>query len=111
VVEVEKVQVATGKPVVAFAGEFDMATAGAMHSALEPWTRAGGPVTVDLSEVTFMDCTGIHALLKVADVLGDRGCIIVHGAHGSAKKVLDITGIDAEPNIHVIGCTMLAPVA
>jgi anti-sigma B factor antagonist len=111
VVEVEKVQVKTGSPVISFAGELDMATAGAMHSALEPWTRAGGPVTVDLSEVSFMDCTGIHALLKAASALGDRGCIIVHGAHGSAKRVLDITGIDAEPNIHVIGCTVLAPAA
>jgi anti-sigma B factor antagonist len=109
--EVENVQVATGNPVIAFAGELDMATAGAMHTALEPWTRAGGPITVDLSEVTFMDSTGIHALLKAASALGDRGCIIVHGAHGSVKKVLDITGIDAGSNIHVIGCTVLAAAA
>jgi anti-anti-sigma factor len=66
VVEVEKVHVTTGNPVIAFAGELDMATAHAMHTAFEPWIRAGGPVVVDLSEVTFMDSTGIHALLKAA---------------------------------------------
>lgn len=104
----EKVHVTTGNPVVAFAGELDMATAGAMHTALDPWTRVGGPITVDLSKVTFMDSTGIQALLKAAKALGDRGCIIIHGAHGSVKKVLDLTGIDAGPNIHVIGCTVLA---
>jgi anti-sigma B factor antagonist len=108
---VEKVQVKAGNPVISFAGELDVATAEAMHSALEPWIRAGGPITVDLSEVTFMDSTGIHALLKAAKALGDRGCIIVHGAHGAVKKVLDITGIDAGPNIHVIGCTVLVPAA
>jgi anti-anti-sigma factor len=108
---VEKVQVRTGNPVISFAGEIDMATADAMHKALEPWTRAGGPVTVDLSEVTFMDSSGIHALLKAASALCDRGCIIIHGAHGAVKKVLDLVGLEAGPNIHVIGCTVLAPAA
>ena len=109
--EVEKVEITTGNPVIAFAGELDMASAGAMDSALEPWTRAVGPVIVDLSKVTFMDSTGIGALLKAASALGDRGCIIVHGSHGSVKKVLDLTGIGAATNIHIIGCTVLVAAA
>lgn len=103
----ENVQVTTGNPVIAFAGELDMATAGGMHAALDPWIRAGGPVTVDLSEVTFMDSSGIHVLLQAASALGDRGCIIVHGAHGPLVKVIDLTDLDAAPNIHIIGCTVL----
>lgn len=107
----EEVQVATGNPVIAFAGELDMATAGAMHTAFEPWTRAGGPVIVDLSAVTFMDSSGSHALLEAAGALGDRGCIIVHGAHGSVEKVIDLTRLDAAPNIHIIRCTVLVAAA
>ena len=84
-----------------------MATAQAMHAALKAWTRAGGPVNVDLSAVTFMDRTGIRALLKAAKALGDRGRIIIHGVHGPVKKVVDITGLAAKPNIHVIDAQCL----
>lgn len=104
----QQVDVRTGNPVVAFSGEIDMAVAEWMDAALQPWTRAGGPVTIDLSEVTFIDSTAIHVLLRAAATLGERGCIIVHGAHGAVKKVLELTGLDSEPSIHVIPCPVLA---
>jgi anti-anti-sigma factor len=105
--EVQAVSVSAGNPVIAFSGEIDMATAEAMGSALEPWVQAGGPVTIDLSAVTFIDSSCVHVLIRAAQALGERGCIIVHGAHGAVKKVIDLTGIEAGTNIHIIGCTVL----
>ena len=103
--------VSTGNPVISLAGEIDLATAGAMASALGPWLRAGGPLTLDLSEVTFMDSTGLHALVRAAATLGGRGCIIVHGAHGSVETLLDLTNVErAAENLHFIECEVLAPV-
>ena len=101
------VDVTTGNPLIAFAGEIDMATSDRFASALQPWVEAGGPVTVDLSGVSFMDSTGISALVRVAKALGDRGCIVIHGAHGSVQKVFEITGLDSVPNIHIIPCMVL----
>lgn len=101
------VDVRTGNPVIAFSGEIDLAVAEAVSSALQPWVDAGGPVTVDLSEVTFMDSTGIHALLQAARGLGDRGCIIIHGAHDGIQKVFELTMLDSIPNVHIIPCMVL----
>lgn len=55
-----------------------------------------------------MDSSGIHALCEAARTLGDRGCIIVHGAQGSVARVLEMTQIGLRPNIHLIDCDVLA---
>jgi len=105
------VGVTTGNPVIGFSGEIDLATAEGFAKALQPLIEAGGPVTVDLSKVTFMDSTGVHALIRSATALGDRGCIIVHGAHDGIQKVFELTMLDSVSNIHVIPCTVLVEAA
>ena len=105
-----KVEVSTGNPVVTLSGEIDLATAAAVASALEPWARLGGPVIVDVSEVTFMDSTGLHALIKVAKALGERGCIIIHGAHRAVWTLLQLSRLDERvENMHFIECSVLEP--
>jgi anti-sigma B factor antagonist len=101
------VGVETGNPVIAFSGEIDLASAEGFLTALRPWVETGGPVTVDLSKVTFMDSTGIHAVIEAAEALGDRGCIIIHGAHDGIQKVFELTMLDSVPNVHIIPCTVL----
>ena len=101
------VDVTTGNPVIAFSGEIDLATADGFLSALMPYVEKGGPVPVDLSKVTFMDSTGMHAVFEAAQALGDRGCIIIHGAHDAIQKVFELTGLDAVTNIHIIPCRVL----
>jgi anti-anti-sigma factor len=103
--------VKAGNPAIRLSGEIDMSNAGCLSTALRPWVEAGGPVTLDLSAVSFLDSSGIHSLFSAAAALGDRGCIILHGVGGSVAKVLGITGADSVPNIHVIGCDMLRAAA
>ena len=68
------------EPSVLFlSGELDMATAEQFSSALAPAVTEGGPITVDISGLTFMDSTGVHALISAAATLKDRGCIVIHG--------------------------------
>jgi anti-sigma B factor antagonist len=98
--------------VVALSGQIDMATADAMGAALEPWLRAGGPLTLDLSGVTFMDSTGLHVVVKAAQSLTGRGCVIIHGAHGPVWNLLQLTKLEhALENMHFIECTVLVAAA
>jgi anti-anti-sigma factor len=108
---VSHVEVSTGNPVVTLAGEIDLATAGLVDSALEPWVHLGGPVIVDVSQVTFMDSTGLHTLINAAKALGDRGCIIIHGAHSAVWAVLQLSQLEGRvENLHFIECSVLEPV-
>jgi anti-anti-sigma factor len=106
--KVASVSVSTGNPVVFLSGEIDMATAQGLRSSVEPWVRAGGPVILDFSAVSFMDSTGVRALIEAANALGERGCIIIHGAHGATSMVLRMTKVDeAMENVHFIECEVL----
>jgi anti-anti-sigma factor len=105
---VQALQVRPGNQTLTLSGEIDIATAEDVRAMLEPHIARGGPVTVDLSEVTFMDGAGVHVLVDAAEALGDKGCIVVHGAHGSAAKVLDITRPRWDSgNMHFIECEVL----
>ena len=107
-----KIEVRIRNPVIALSGEIDMSTTDTMVAALEPSVWAGGPLTLDVSEVTFMDSTALHALVTASRALGERGCIIVHGAHGAVWTLLQMTKVDeALENMHFIPCRVLDPAA
>ena len=80
---------------VTIAGELDLATVPRVRAALaeEPVAGARG-VVVDLSGVTFMDSTGISALLDLErDVGGRGGRLAIACPEGPARLLLDVTGV------------------
>src|SRR5215218_5027877 len=86
---------------ILLAGELDMSSAPALDRVLGPAVERGGTVLVDLSELTFMDSTGINAFLKAARSLNGRGCLILHGEQERVRRVLDLVRLDgAIPNLH-----------
>lgn len=51
-------------------------------------------VVVDLSQVTFLDSTGIRALIDAEQALTRRGGhLVVCGAHGVVRRCLEVTGV------------------
>src|SRR3954470_11452409 len=50
--------------VVALTGELDLAGAGALAEALREGREAGGPLTIDLTELEFIDSSGLGALVR-----------------------------------------------
>lgn len=64
-----------GAFVIAAAGELDMATATALPDAARriDGAQPGAPVLIDLSEVEFMDSSGLRGLLDARAVIGAAG--------------------------------------
>jgi anti-anti-sigma factor len=86
---------------IGLAGELDLSTAPELDRVLETAVEHGGPVLVDLSELTFMDSTGINAFLKAARSLSGRGCLILHGEQDRVGRLLDLVRVDGSiPNLH-----------
>lgn len=55
-------------------GELDLATAGQLERAVSVCVAAGSPdVAVDLAGVSFMDCSGIHALAAAQRIVTAGG--------------------------------------
>jgi anti-sigma B factor antagonist len=77
-------------------GDVDLSTSGEVERAVcELLERGFGCVVIDLREVTFMDCSGDHALLNAgrrARGLGARMTVLP--GDGPARRLLALTGVD-----------------
>jgi anti-anti-sigma factor len=76
-----------------FTGEVDLDCAPAFANALAPLTGRDGTIGLDLTELTFMDASGINALCQAARHVGDRGRIVVFRPTTRVRRVLEITGV------------------
>jgi anti-sigma B factor antagonist len=76
---------------VALRGELDLATA----DGLSGWLIeiSGSTVVIDLSELAFMDSSGIAALIQTKNELGD--CLVLTRPRANVRRVFDITGLGA----------------
>ena len=81
--------------VVAVAGDIDLATAPRMVEAVDAELGRGHDVQLDLSGVTFLDSTGIHALARlVSEGASAAGAFSVRRELlPQVEKVLQVSGI------------------
>lgn len=86
-----------GTPVIALAGQLDLATApdaehafATLAGAEEPAHRETNDVVVDVSDLTFMDSTGLTVLLRAAS----RGYAVrLRRPTRSIRRLLAVTGL------------------
>ncbi len=76
-------------------GELDMASSDQLSTALEPALSAHARlVIVDLSDVTFLDSSGLRAIVRASNALQDAGGrLVVEGVSGAVARVLEVTGL------------------
>ena len=77
-------------------GALSLATAAQLSAALDEAIRTTeGPFVVDLSNVGFLDSSGINCLMRARALLGrdDRTLALICPA-GSSRRALDLVGID-----------------
>ena len=98
------VQAIPASPALVLAGELDIAGADMVREAMASALERGGTVIVDLTNLHFMDSSGVKVLLDAAKQLDGRGCLLLHGVHDPVARLLELIHISAIGNIHVIGC-------
>jgi anti-anti-sigma factor len=91
-----------GAVVVRLSGEVDVAASGAVRARVDG--AAGGPLVVELSEVTFVDSSGLRELLRArmeCERLGGR--LVLACVPPVLARLLDLTGTTsmfaAEPTL------------
>jgi anti-anti-sigma factor len=74
------------------AGELDLATAPRLERTLRQAERRAGVVVLDLSELAFMDCFGVHVIVEAA-VRARQDCrrLIVVRAPTSVDRLFTLT--------------------
>lgn len=82
--------------VISLSGELDLANASALEESLrEALASDGGEVIVDMSELTFIDSTGIALLISALRNDSAERLRFVPSGSLAVCRVLKLTGIDA----------------
>ena len=85
----------TPAPSLAIRGEVDLAAAADLEPALEEAIREStGAFVVDLTDVSFIDSSGLGMMLRVRALLGreDRALAVVC-PHGPVRRVFELSGV------------------
>lgn len=85
----------TSPTIMVLSGEIDLSTAGRVREALIAVSNSGeNKVVVDMTQVTFMDSTGLAALVgPLKRYRSMNGEIVLRSPSRSVQKVLEITGL------------------
>jgi anti-anti-sigma factor len=83
-------------------GELDSATVARL---LEAFADKDGvrDITVDVSDLTFIDSTGLHAIVELAQSREPDGTVTVTGVTPYLAKLFEIVHVDELPNLRVHG--------
>ena len=84
---------ANGRAIVSVRGEINMSCGSAFRDALRAAQQVSPDVIVDLSGVSFMDSTGLNALIGAYHRAPEGGSLGVVGATSAVRRVFDITGL------------------
>ena len=82
-------------------GEVDSATMPQLERRLAESVAKAADVTLDLSELNFMDSSGLKLLVQVAHQLEGSGKLILLAPSGIVRRVLELTQLDTIPNLEV----------
>ena len=81
--------------VVVVTGDIDLGSAPTVHDRLHGLAAAGPGVVVDLAGVTFIDSSGIHALLASARAIeAAGGTLVIASPSPTVRRLLELVKAD-----------------
>ena len=86
-----------GYVVVTVAGEVDIATVAQLRERLAALAVSGVPLVADLDQVSFIDATGLGALVGAAREAAEHGTSLhVVCARPQTRRLFRVTGLDRQ---------------
>ena len=80
-------------------GELDLSNADDLATTLSADVRKGTDLVLDCSDLTFIDSTGMAALIAICKGLGDTGRLRLRSVSPPIAKVARVLGLDRLQNL------------
>lgn len=74
-------------------GELDLASVGAFTAAFKRASRRARTIVVDMSELDFIDSSGLRALIEISEQPRLNGYLISFRSGPGVERALEITGL------------------
>jgi anti-anti-sigma factor len=93
-----------GSTSIRLIGELDSSNVGHVADRLEEELRGADELTLDISELTFMDSQGLHLLIKLGEVAAERGSAVrLFNCPPQVKRLLDVAVPTGIPGVEIVG--------
>jgi anti-sigma B factor antagonist len=86
--------------VLRLSGELDLATDESLLTAFRSASNGVSEVILDLSELEFIDSTGIRAFMTIAKEASPRG-LVLRSPRRAVRKVIDLTRLEDSAGVRV----------
>jgi anti-anti-sigma factor len=83
-----------GRPVVAVHGEIDAATSGRFRECIDEALALDARLVIDLADSSFMDSTGLSALIRAYNDTGRvKEAVVLRSVGDPIRRTLEISGV------------------
>ena len=82
-------------------GEIDMHSIPRLEAAFADVVAAGGPISVDMANVTFIDSAGLHFLARLASSMNGAAPLALLNVPPRVIRVMEIVGMTELPSIEL----------
>jgi anti-anti-sigma factor len=82
-------------------GEVDASNVAYVDQVLDTDLASPGDLTLDLSEMTFVDSLGVSLLVAASQKLGGRGNLVLLSPGESVLRVLQLVQLEQRPNVRI----------
>ena len=80
---------------VALRGEVDAHSAALLTAAFDPWPNGVAQIRIDMGEVTFMDSSGLRALIELQQRADESDVqLVVVSPSRSVARLIEISGLE-----------------
>jgi anti-anti-sigma factor len=83
-------------------GEFDMSSVEPFRLAIETSADPEREIVLDLTDLTFLDSSGIRAILTMAQEIGTNG-VLLKNPQPNVRRVIELIGIEGRSGIRIEG--------
>jgi anti-anti-sigma factor len=80
-------------------GEIDLSNAGRIRSL----GKGAGDLYLDMSELEFMDSTGLRAVLELCRSAPSGQNVVLVAPSEGVKRLFEVTGVERVPNLRIEG--------
>jgi anti-anti-sigma factor len=84
-------------------GELDISNAETLAAILDRETQDQGDINLDMSELTFIDSSGIRVLLQAMDRLDGQGRLVLVAPTNPVRQILSLMGLQDRDGLLVVG--------